>query len=51
MSDISILLVEFVAADIACIPLGTDGKFRLHRCWVVGEVNVGERVESVQAAP
>jgi len=32
-----ILLVEFTAADIACIPIGSDGKFRLHRCTVVGE--------------
>ena len=32
-----ILLVEFSAADIASIPLGTNGKFRLHRCDVVGE--------------
>ena len=32
-----ILIVEFEAADIAAIPFGTDGKFRLRRCLVVGE--------------
>jgi hypothetical protein len=35
-----VLLVEFCAADIACIPTATDGKFRLHRCTVVGEKDV-----------
>jgi len=35
-----VLLVEFTAADIACIPTATDGKFRLHRCTVVGEKDV-----------
>ena len=32
-----ILIVEFEARDIACIPLGTDGKFRLFRCKVIEE--------------
>lgn len=32
-----ILIVELEAADIAAIPVSTDGKFRLHRCTVVGE--------------
>jgi hypothetical protein len=32
-----ILIVEFEAKDIACIPTATDGKFRLHRCLVIGE--------------
>ena len=32
-----ILIVEFTAADIACIPTATDGKIRLYRCKVVGE--------------
>lgn len=32
-----ILTLEFSAADIACIPTATDGKFRLTRCTVVGE--------------
>ena len=37
-----ILVVEFEAADIAAIPLGTDGKFRLHRCTVVAEKDLKE---------
>jgi hypothetical protein len=37
-----ILLVEFTAADIASIPTGSDGKFRLHRCTVVGEKDLVE---------
>ena len=32
-----ILVVEFTAADIAAIPIGTDGKFRVRRCTVVAE--------------
>ena len=36
-----ILIVEFTAKDIAAIPTGTDGKFRLHRCKVVAEKQVG----------
>ena len=32
-----ILIVEFEAKDIACIPHATDGKFRLHRCDVIAE--------------
>jgi len=32
-----ILIAEFTAADIACIPTATDGKFRVHRCTIVGE--------------
>ena len=32
-----IMVVEFTAKDIACIPTASDGKFRLHRCKVVGE--------------
>ena len=32
-----ILIVEFEAKDIAAIPHGTDGKFRLHRCNVIAE--------------
>jgi uncharacterized protein YjbI with pentapeptide repeats len=37
-----VLVVEFTAADIAAIPTGTDGKFRLHRCRVVGEKTLAE---------
>ena len=32
-----VLVVEFEAKDIACIPTASDGKFRLHRCTVVAE--------------
>ena len=35
-----VLIVEFEAKDIACIPTATDGKFRLHRCTVVAEKDV-----------
>ena len=35
-----VLIVEFVAADIACIPTATDGNFRLFRCDVVGEKDI-----------
>jgi hypothetical protein len=37
-----ILIVEFEAKDIACIPTATNGKFRLHRCDVVGEKDLVE---------
>jgi len=37
-----IMLVEFEASDIAAIPIGSDGKFRLHRCEVVGEKDLVE---------
>ena len=37
-----ILVVEFTAADIAAIPVATDGKFRVHRCTVVGEKDLTE---------
>jgi hypothetical protein len=39
-----ILIVEFTAKDIAAIPTGTDGKFRLHRCKVVAEKDVAALV-------
>jgi hypothetical protein len=35
------------AADIAAIPIATDGKFRLHRCTVVAEKDVTTLVGSV----
>jgi hypothetical protein len=35
-----ILTVEFTAKDIAAIPTATDGKFRLRRCKVTGEVDL-----------
>ena len=37
-----ILIVEFTAQDIAAIPIGTDGKFRLFRCKVIGEKDLKE---------
>ena len=37
-----ILIVEHTAEDIAAIPTATDGKYRLHRCKVVGEKNLAE---------
>ena len=35
-----ILIAEFEAKDIAAIPIGTDGKFRVHRCKIVGEKKI-----------
>jgi len=35
-----ILIAEFTAADIACVPTATDGKFRVRRCRIVGEKDV-----------
>jgi len=35
-----ILIAEFTAKDIAAIPTATDGKFRVHRCKIVGEKNL-----------
>lgn len=37
-----ILIAEFTAKDIACIPTGTDGKFRVFRCKIVGEKDLKE---------
>jgi hypothetical protein len=51
-----ILIVEFEAKDIACIPTATNGKFRLFRCDVVAEktldlVALGlKKPEKVEAA-
>ncbi len=45
-----ILIIEFTAQDIACIPTATDGKFRLYRCSVVGEKNLVE-IGLVNATP
>lgn len=35
-----VLLVEFSARDIAVIPTATDGKFRVHKCKVIREVDL-----------
>ena len=37
-----ILVAEFTAKDIASIPTGTDGKFRVFRCKIVGEKDLKE---------
>jgi hypothetical protein len=37
-----IVVAEFTAEDIACIPIGSDGKFRVHRCTIVGEKDLTE---------
>ena len=37
-----ILVAEFTAPDIAAIPIGSDGKFRVHRCEIVGEKDLVE---------
>ena len=37
-----ILVMEFTAEDIASIPIGTDGKFRVKRCKRVGEKDLKE---------
>ena len=43
-----VLLVEFKAKDIACIPTATDGKFRVYRCKVIRELDVSEIVNPPQ---
>lgn len=37
-----ILVAEFEAADIAAIPIASDGKFRVTRCTIVGEKTLEE---------
>lgn len=37
-----ILVAEFTAKDIACIPTATDGKFRVKRCKIVGEKKLAD---------
>ena len=37
-----ILIAEFEAKDIAAIPVATDGKFRVHRCKIIGEKSLAE---------
>ncbi len=47
-----ILLVKFTAKDIACVPLGTDGKFRLFRCTPVRDITDELRTnEALPALP
>ena len=40
--DCHILLCEFTKRDIACIPIGSDGKFRVHKCRVVRKMRLSE---------
>jgi uncharacterized protein YjbI with pentapeptide repeats len=49
-----ILIAEFEAKDIAAIPVASDGKFRVHRCTIVGEKDMSalfaaEKAEAEQA--
>jgi len=37
-----ILLVEFSRKDLACVPIATDGKFRVHSCRIVGNKDLRE---------
>jgi hypothetical protein len=37
-----IMVAEFSRKDIACIPIGSDGKFRVHSCKIVGEKDLKE---------
>jgi len=46
-----VLVAEFTAADIAAIPIGSDGKFRVYRCRIVAEktsVELGLAAEEVE---
>lgn len=42
ISGYHILIAEFEAADIAAIPTGTDGKFRVKKCQIVGKKDLKE---------
>ncbi len=46
-----VLIVEFEAADIAAIPTASDGKFRVHRCRVVGEKHLDVVALGLVASP
>jgi hypothetical protein len=37
-----IMIAEFTAEDIAAIPIGSDGKFRVRKCKIVGEKPMSE---------
>ena len=45
-----VMILEFTAADIACIPIATDGKFRLWRGKVVGEKDLTGLVPTQEAS-
>jgi hypothetical protein len=40
--EYKIKIVEFTAKDIACIPIASDGKFRVSKCKVIGEKDLKE---------
>jgi uncharacterized protein YjbI with pentapeptide repeats len=46
-----VFVVEFTAADIACVPIGSDGKVRLHRCRVVEEKDLSEFIAKWNEKP
>ena len=37
-----IFIAEFTSKDIACIPIGSDGKFRVKKCKIVAEKDLKE---------
>ena len=37
-----ILVAEFTKTAIAAIPIASDGKFRVHKCKIVGEKDLKE---------
>jgi len=39
-----VLICEFTADDIACIPTATNGKFRVKKCKVIGEKDISELI-------
>ena len=40
--DYKILICKFKKEDIACIPITSDGTFRVYKCKVIGEKNLKE---------
>ena len=43
-----VLVVEFTAADIACIPTAADGKFRVRRLKVIAEKDISALVAQIE---
>ncbi len=37
-----IMLCEFKRRDLACVPIGSDGKFRVRRCKVLREIDLSK---------
>jgi hypothetical protein len=44
-----ILVAEFTKKDIAAIPVGSDGKFRVFRCKIVKELDISEMIPQEEA--